>query len=168
MSDVESSIRFCAQHEQDTQQLGEIIAANLHGGLFIALTGTLGAGKTRLVQAIAESLGVERTEVTSPTFSLVQVYQGRLPLVHIDAYRIADDDEYLELGIDEMCDDQSVVIMEWAERFTTLLPTDRLSIQIEVQGDSQREFLICWPEKSASTAHVGEFIRQDLKRSDSR
>ena len=123
-------------------------------GLLITLQGTLGAGKTNLVQSIAEGLEIDRTQVVSPTFTLIQVHRGRMLLVHIDAYRIGDEDQYLELGIDEFFDDQHVVAMEWAEKFVEILPSERLDIQIEVVGDEQRTFRFSWSEECSTAAEI--------------
>ena len=85
-------------------------------GTTVALCGTLGAGKTRLVQAIAEGLGVNRRDVVSPTFVLIQEYRGRRMIYHIDAYRLRDDDEFQQLGPDEYFESDGLVLIEWADR----------------------------------------------------
>src|SRR5689334_12354458 len=90
-----------ARDEQATVKLGAALAKVLSAGSLVALIGPLGAGKTRLVQAIAEALEVPRSECVSPTFTLIHEYQGRLPIYHFDAYRVKDEDEFLELGPDE-------------------------------------------------------------------
>jgi len=150
---------------EQTQAFGMQIAAALQPGVLITLKGTLGAGKTNLVQAIAAGLEIDRSHVNSPTFALIQIHQGRLQLVHIDAYRIADDDQYLELGIDEYIDSPAVVAMEWAEKFTDLIPADRLAIEIEVADETRRLIRLTWPdsESTASTAStVGRKLSQAM------
>ncbi len=92
---------FTAANEDDTARLGAALAEVLPAGAVAALYGALGAGKTRLVQALAQALGIDRRQVTSPTFVLIQEYHGRKILYHIDAYRIRDEDEFLALGPDE-------------------------------------------------------------------
>lgn len=146
----------------ETNQLGEIIASALQPGLLVTLKGTLGAGKTFLVQAIAETLGLDRKSVVSPTFTLIQVHRGRLELVHIDAYRIADDDQYFELGIDEYIDSDGVVAMEWAEKFDALLPDDRLQIEIDVLDEHQRRYTIRWPASDCLANQVGSVLKDAL------
>ena len=84
---------FIAENENDTARLGCALAQSLSDGGVVALCGTLGAGKTRLVQAMAEALGVDRRQVVSPTFVLIQEYRGQKAIYHIDAYRLRDDDE---------------------------------------------------------------------------
>ncbi len=134
---------FLADSEADTERLGSLLADVLPAGTVIALVGTLGAGKTRLVQAVAAALGVLRDAVTSPTFMLVNEYAGgRLPVYHIDAYRLHDEDEFLELGPEEYFDGAGLTFVEWADRVENCLPTDFIRIEIEVAGDVRRQFTI--------------------------
>lgn len=156
------SIEFTSHGPADTRRLATCLAAALPGGLVIALDGTLGAGKTFLVQSIAQARGVKRGSVTSPTFSLIQVYPGDLPLVHIDAYRIADVDEYQQLGIDELIDAGGVTLMEWADRFEDQLPADRLTVSIEVEGETTRRFVIGWPESGPLARTCGQALVRSL------
>jgi len=102
--------------------------------LTIGLTGTLGAGKTQWTRFFAEACGLVNQEATSPTFMLVHSYPTKPPIYHLDAYRVGDEDEFLELGIEEMFDEQAVTIIEWAERFPNLLPKDFLHMAIDL-GD---------------------------------
>ncbi len=134
-------LKFEAASEGDTRRLGNAIADCLESGITIGLTGTLGAGKTRLVQTIAARLGIDEKTVVSPTFSLVHSYAGRMNVVHIDAFRIKDADEFLELGVDEYIESEAVVVIEWAERFADCLPPDVVWIRIELD-DSVRTFEI--------------------------
>jgi tRNA threonylcarbamoyladenosine biosynthesis protein TsaE len=138
-----SEFSFLAESEADTERLGSLLADVLPAGTVIALVGTLGAGKTRLVQAVTAALGVPRDAVTSPTFMLVNEYAGgRLPVYHIDAYRLRDEDEFLELGPEEYFDSAGLTFVEWADRVESCLPTDFIRIEIEVAGDVQRQFTI--------------------------
>src|SRR3954452_17710682 len=117
--------QFSAEDENDTQRLGAAIAAVLQAGSVVGLIGPLGAGKTRLVQAVANALGVAPGSVTSPTFVLVNEYTGgRLPIYHFDTYRLKDDDEFLNLGPEEYFDSGGITFVEWADRVETLLPPD--------------------------------------------
>jgi tRNA threonylcarbamoyladenosine biosynthesis protein TsaE len=133
---------FHASDETDTERIGAALAELLPDGAMIALEGTLGAGKTRLVQAVARASGVTDQTVTSPTFVLVQEYHGRRPIYHFDAYRIKDDDEFLELGPDEYFDSQGITFVEWAGRVAACLPEDRIEISIEVLGETARGFRV--------------------------
>ena len=116
------------------------MADALPEGTTVALCGTLGAGKTRLVQAIAEAVGVDRRDVLSPTFVLVQEYHGRRGICHVDAYRLRDQSEFLALGPEEYFEGDGLVLVEWADRVMNCLPTDRLEIHIEVTGPQSRRF----------------------------
>ncbi len=158
---------FNAADEAATAALGHALAGVLPPGTTVALCGTLGAGKTRLVQAIAEGLGVDRRDVVSPTFVLIQEYQrregGRHPpgdgkqdsgvawgvpaslspgrtIYHIDAYRLRDDDEFQQLGPDEYFESDGLVLIEWADRVEGSLPRDYVEIRIEVTGVDSRRF----------------------------
>jgi tRNA threonylcarbamoyladenosine biosynthesis protein TsaE len=131
---------FHAESEVDTERLGAALADALPGGTVVALMGTLGAGKTRLVQAFAAAQGVPRDAATSPTFVLVNEYQGRLPIYHIDAYRLRDEDEFLELGPEEYFDSAGVTFIEWADRVADCLPAERVEIRCEATGETSRRF----------------------------
>lgn len=142
-SNMIAMFTFTANDEHDTDRLGAALAKALPPGTVVALVGTLGAGKTRLVQAVAAAVGVPRADVTSPTFVLVNEYTGgRLPIYHFDTYRLKDDDEFLNLGPDEYFDSNGLTFVEWADRVADLLPTERLEISISVTGEKSREFQI--------------------------
>lgn len=131
---------YNADDEQATAALGAALAEVLPPGTTVALLGTLGAGKTRLVQAIAEACGVSSRQVVSPTFVLIQQYRGRRPVCHIDAYRLRDEDEFDQLGPDELFESDALVLVEWADRVTGSLPRERIEIRIEVTGPRSRRF----------------------------
>ena len=135
-------IIFNAADEAATAALGHALAGVLPSGTTVALLGTLGAGKTRLVQAIAEGLGVNRRDVVSPTFVLIQEYRGRRMIYHIDAYRLRDDDEFQQLGPDEYFEGDGLVLIEWADRVEGSLPREYIEIRIEVTGSESRRFQI--------------------------
>ena len=137
---MHSELRFEATGLDDTERLGRALAETLPAGTVIALLGTLGAGKTRLVQAVAAALGVDREQVVSPTFVLVQQYQGERLIYHLDAYRLHDDDEFLQLGPEEFFDAGGLTFVEWADKVERCLPQEHLTIEIEVAGPTSREF----------------------------
>ena len=125
----------CELHNVDIarlEQLGWALSQCLPMRVVVGLRGTLGAGKTRLVQAIAAASGVDVTTVTSPTFTLVQHYRGSRLIHHIDAYRLADEDEFIELGGEELIEDNATVLIEWPDRIARCLPHDIVMIDIEV------------------------------------
>ena len=131
-----------ARDENATRLLGAALAKVLPDGTTVALCGTLGAGKTRLVQAIAEASGVERREVVSPTFVLIQEHCGRRPIYHIDAYRLRDEDEFLQLGPEEYFESAGLTLIEWADRVARCLPRQRIEIHAEVTGPESRRFTV--------------------------
>lgn len=137
-----NSFVYHAADESATARLGAALAELLPDGTTVALCGTLGAGKTRLVQAIAAAVGVDRRRVVSPTFVLIQEYHARRTICHIDAYRLRDEDEFDALGPDEHFESDAVTLVEWADRVAGSLPRDRLEIHIEVTGAESRRFEI--------------------------
>jgi tRNA threonylcarbamoyladenosine biosynthesis protein TsaE len=146
-------LTYIATDEAGTAALGAALAEVLPAGSTVALNGTLGAGKTRLVQAIAEALGVDRRAVVSPTFVLVQEYAGRRKFYHFDAYRLKDLDEFLALGPEEYFDSDGLVLIEWADRVVDGLPEEFLTIEISVTGANERKF-----EISANGDKYGEAL----------
>ncbi len=136
---------FEAAREEDTDRFGAAVAAAARGQrMTIALCGTLGAGKTRFAQALAAACGVPREEVVSPTFVLCQQYEGDRTINHLDAYRLHDEDELRELGVEELIESADLTIIEWADRVPDALPDEYLRIEIEVVGPTARQFLAQW------------------------
>lgn len=125
--------------ESATEQLGLLLSEVLPDRAMVALSGTMGAGKTRLVQAIARASGVAADDVVSPTFVLINEYQGRRPIFHFDAYRLRDDDEFLALGPEEYFAAEGWTFVEWAERVRACLPAERLEIVLEITGPTTRQ-----------------------------
>ena len=120
------------------QAFGESWAADLVGGEVFALYGVLGAGKTQLVKGLARGLGY-LGDVTSPTFTLVHEYLGgRLPLYHIDLYRIADENAALQTGVEEYLPSSGVTVIEWPEAISSLLPADTRHWRIEIASLTER------------------------------
>ena len=134
-----SRLLFVARDLSDTDRLGAALAQVLPASSVISLVGTLGAGKTYLVQALASALGVARESVVSPTFVLCQEYQGSKKIVHVDAYRLRDEDEFLELGPQEWFESEGLTLIEWADRVESCLPVERLEIRIEVLPADARQ-----------------------------
>lgn len=120
--------------EVATARLGAAIARALNPGEAVCLSGPLGAGKSTLARALVRALTTPDEDVPSPTFTLVQFYEGAgLEIAHFDLYRLTDPDEAYEIGLDEALDDGAAVI-EWPERLAGRLPADRLDVEIAFQG----------------------------------
>lgn len=116
---------------EDTYAIGEAIGAKAVPGQICTLTGDLGVGKTALTQGVARGLGVKEP-VGSPTFTIVQVYEsGRIPLYHLDVYRIGDVSEMDEIGYEDYFYGDGICIIEWADLIPELLPSERMEILIE-------------------------------------
>lgn len=127
----------------DTLRIGRAIGEALVGGEVIGLMGELGAGKTHLVKGIAAGLGVTDDRiVNSPTFVLVNEYAGRVPVYHLDAYRLADAGQLAALGFDEMCDSGGVVIVEWADRVREEMPDGAMGIMLASTGELDRRIAL--------------------------
>ncbi|HLN33239.1 MAG TPA: tRNA (adenosine(37)-N6)-threonylcarbamoyltransferase complex ATPase subunit type 1 TsaE [Gemmataceae bacterium] len=123
----------------ETTALGKRLASVLFPGAVIALVGQLGAGKTFLVRAIAEGLGIADSRVvTSPTFVLIQEYGASLPMYHFDAYRLLTQAEFVDLGVHEYFEGRGVSFVEWADRVEGCLPLDHLRVTLEITGPETR------------------------------
>ena len=123
-------IEFFTHSEKETEKLGEKLGRLVEPGTIILIKGGLGAGKTVFTRGIARGLGIEEP-VTSPTFTLIHQYQGRLPLYHFDIYRIEDPDEMDDIGYEEFFYGDGVAVVEWPEKMEWLLPDEYLEIVIE-------------------------------------
>lgn len=115
-----------------------MLGRTLRGGETIALYGPLGAGKTALVRGIAQGLGASPTAVTSPTFVVIHEYQGRLPLAHVDLYRIRSLRELESIGLIEYFSGQTVTAIEWADKGLAALPQDRIEITLNHRAARSR------------------------------
>ncbi|MGE5590389.1 MAG: tRNA (adenosine(37)-N6)-threonylcarbamoyltransferase complex ATPase subunit type 1 TsaE [Bacillota bacterium] len=125
----------CISHSpEETRTLGRRLGALLDSGDVVVLAGNLGAGKTCLAQGICQGLGVDEP-VSSPTFTLINEYRGRLKVYHLDAYRLSGPADAADLGLEEILGGDGVALVEWAERIADYLPQDRL--QVELQPDAE-------------------------------
>jgi tRNA threonylcarbamoyladenosine biosynthesis protein TsaE len=125
--------------EAATQALGRALGAVLRAGVAICLTGPLGAGKSTLARALVRALTTPAEDVPSPTFTLVQFYEGaRLNVAHFDLYRLSSPDEAYEIGLDEALEDGAALI-EWPERLEGDLPRDRLDVEIALSDRGEGE-----------------------------
>lgn len=134
-----NQFEFTASSLEETRKIGLEIARQLTAPTAIALTGTLGAGKTQLARAILEGQGVNPEHVSSPTFTICQEYDGeKLKLFHVDLYRIQDDDELMELGPEQWVDGEGIALIEWADRFEWVLGSCQTEIELEPLGEESR------------------------------
>ena len=134
--------KLTSSSHQQTDWLGQVLGHTLRGGETIALYGPLGAGKTALVRGIAQGLGASPTAVTSPTFVVIHEYQGRLPLAHMDWYRIRSLRELESTGVMEYFSGQTVTAIEWADKGLALLPQDRIEITLSHRTAQSRLILL--------------------------
>ncbi|MBQ5906652.1 MAG: tRNA (adenosine(37)-N6)-threonylcarbamoyltransferase complex ATPase subunit type 1 TsaE [Treponema sp.] len=130
---------------EETIELGRKIGRLLTKGDVIAMQGTLAAGKTTITKGIAESLGVTDT-ITSPTFCLISEYSGKMPLYHMDVYRLDGGEDFINLGTDDMIYGDGVSIIEWSEKIMDELPKKTIILKLEPQEDGSRIITIeNWP-----------------------
>jgi tRNA threonylcarbamoyladenosine biosynthesis protein TsaE len=128
---------FESSSAEETRKLGKRLGALLKAGDYVGLSGQLGAGKTLFARAIAEGLGVNVDDVSSPTFSIVQTYKGRSPLHHVDLYRLESLDELTATGFFDL--ETGVSVVEWAEKIPAAIPKECLRLSFSVLGETQRQ-----------------------------
>ncbi|MDL2228919.1 tRNA (adenosine(37)-N6)-threonylcarbamoyltransferase complex ATPase subunit type 1 TsaE [Treponema sp. OttesenSCG-928-L16] len=142
MTKPEASLaEFASASPEDTLRIGEIIGKRLRPGNILALTGGLGAGKTCFSKGIAKALGVEE-EITSPTYTIINEYQGRLTFYHIDAYRLSGDEDFAALGAEELLYGEGISLIEWSERIPNSIPPEALTVEFEIQEGNKRRIRI--------------------------
>ncbi len=137
-------MQFISNSPDETQGFAADMAKSLKSGDVLCLYGDLGAGKTAFVQGLAKGLGIDEP-ITSPTFTIVNEYEGRLPLYHFDVYRIADSDEMYEVGFDEYVYGEGVSVIEWPQLIADILPERRFDIEIKKdfgKGENYREITV--------------------------
>lgn len=135
------TFEFLSSSPAATQSLGKKIGERLAAGSILALSGELGCGKTWLTRGICEGLGVPLRQVSSPTFVLVNEYKGRLPVYHMDLYRLGSIDDGFEIGIMDYFNraESGIMVIEWAEKMISLLPADILSVKYDILGPKKRK-----------------------------
>lgn len=126
---------------EETFQLGVQLAGRLQPGACLVLVGDLGAGKTTLTQGVAKGLGVT-VPVTSPSYLIVQEYPGRIPLFHVDAYRLNGVEDLVEIGFDDYLSGDGVVVVEWGDKVADALPKTSQWITFEVRQDRSRNITL--------------------------
>jgi tRNA threonylcarbamoyladenosine biosynthesis protein TsaE len=151
-----NSYTFLSNSPAATSGLGKKMGKRLKAGSIIALIGELGCGKTLLTRGICAGLDVPIRQVNSPTFVLVNEYHGRLPVFHMDLYRIGEIAEGFEIGIlDYLGRGSGVIVVEWAEKILSLLPDDHLKVQFHILSARKRQIVL-----SASGRRFRSLIRE--------
>jgi len=158
MSTNSTDAQFAVQSRapRQTREIGEALGRLLGRGDVVALIGILGAGKTVLAKGLAQGIGVANARhVSSPGFTLINRYDARVPLYHVDAFRLSNSAQLEALGADEMLYGEGAVVIEWADRVSSLLPPERLEIHMEILGPSERRLLFSGKGKRAAALIQG-------------
>ncbi len=138
-------ITFTTNSAEETIELGKKIGSLLQKGDIIAMQGTLAAGKTTITKGIAQALEVKDT-ITSPTFCLISEYEGKMPLYHMDVYRLDGAEDFANLGTEDMLYGEGVSIIEWSEKIMEELPKKTITLKLEPHEDGSRTITIeNWP-----------------------
>jgi tRNA threonylcarbamoyladenosine biosynthesis protein TsaE len=132
---------------EDTLAIARALGEVLAPGDVVALTGELGAGKTVFCKGVGEALGIPPDRILSPSFTIVTEHRGRLPLTHVDVYRLDTVREAEEIGLDETLAGEGVCVVEWAEKVTELLPTDCVKVTFTISGGDRREIAVAVPDQ---------------------
>ena len=135
-------LRLISNSTNETIFFGEEIGKILKAGDVVGLAGELGSGKTYFTKGIALGLGISPDTVTSPSFTLVNEYEGRLKLFHIDGYRLKDVSDFLSAGLDEYFYKDGVAVMEWADRWPEILPDNTIMVEFRILSEEKRELTI--------------------------
>jgi tRNA threonylcarbamoyladenosine biosynthesis protein TsaE len=139
---------FNSESVEQTLRFGRELVLMLADKDLVVLTGPLGAGKTCFIKGMALGLGIDNDEVKSPSFTLVNEYRtGRIPLYHLDLYRMKDASELYEIGWDDYLMREGIIVVEWGEKAEYLLPEKRIEIQIEIVSDNVRKIFLNFGEK---------------------
>ena len=139
-------LNLTTKSADETIELGKKLGSMLKGGEIIAMQGTLAAGKTTITKGIAQALGIKDT-ITSPTFCLISEYEGKVPLYHMDVYRLDGGEDFINLGVEDMIYGKGVSIIEWSEKVMSELPKKTIILRIEaVENTTERKITIeNWP-----------------------
>lgn len=150
---------YLSRSAGETQGLGQALSSLLLPGDVVLLDGDLGAGKTCFAQGVARGLGV-REQVVSPTFTLLREYRGRMPLYHLDAYRLQGDADLFSMGVEEYAEGDGVLLVEWGERAPGFFVMERLEVRFEFgAGDDDRR-LVFTPRGDAWSRRICEMPRE--------
>lgn len=137
------NVKRISRSVEETERIASELAQALAPGAVLALEGELGAGKTQFVRGLVMGLGGEPRIVSSPTFVLLNVYQTpRMPVYHLDAYRVSGGEDFEAIGFEELLEQQGIVVVEWPSRVESILPAKRITIHLTSTGRNSREIEI--------------------------
>lgn len=155
-SDAVDALRLISRSDEETRRLGQLLGEIIVTGTTVALSGDLGSGKTVFVQGLAKGLEVpEAYYVTSPTYTIMNEFPGRLRLFHVDLYRLTTPDEMEEIGLDELFSGTEVIAVEWPERLPHRFFGNHISVSFTVSGDDVREIILI-PYGQAAADLIGK------------
>ena len=159
----EKCVTYVANSEKETILIGQQLGQCLRSGDFVALSGELGSGKTWFAKGLALGLDVSPgTVITSPSFALMNEYQGRIPLFHMDAYRLEKRSAFLSTGLEEYFYEDGVVAMEWSDRWPEILPGQRVNVDIEILDEVSRRIVLSGSHPRA--VDILEEMEEKLRR----
>jgi len=139
-------LKLISDSREQTLEVGRLIGAILERGDIVALIGELGSGKTCLTQGMAKGLGVEENvPVVSPTFTLINEYPGKIPLIHFDVYRLSGPRDLEDMGYEEYFEGGGIIVIEWAEKIRDILPAKTLFISMRYIDENTREMILEGP-----------------------
>lgn len=140
-------VELLSSREGDTLFVARTLGRILKRGDVVALTGDLGAGKTVFCKGVGEVLGIPADRILSPSFTIVSEHQARLPLCHVDVYRLSSEEEALDMGLDEILSGDRVCLVEWAEKIRFLLPRDCIKVTFLFLGGDKRRLSLAVPDE---------------------
>lgn len=141
MSMITTNEPIITENHEQTEQFAARFASGLNGGEVISFSGDLGSGKTTFIRGLAKGLGADPRSVSSPSYTLVNIYEGDTRLVHVDLYRLGEESEIVELGLEDLFSVDTVVAVEWGERLPSSIRCD-FGIHFEVIGDMERRITV--------------------------
>ncbi len=139
---MKTTVTMLTYSPEETQELGQRLAARLKPGNIVCLFGDLGSGKTTFVKGLARGMGLDPRQVHSPTFVLLNIYEGKRTLYHFDFYRLEHPEDIAAIGYDDFLYGTGISVVEWSERFGVLLPQEFLRLDFQVQGKDRRRIVL--------------------------
>jgi len=149
-------MEYYLSNPEATENFGKVLGQCLPSGAVLCLKGDLGTGKTLLTRGVAAAFGVDDKDVVSPTFTIMNIYQGTQEIRHFDLYRLEHSEELDDVGFDEYCGGEGITVVEWADLFPERMPEEAILIYIERQGEGRKITLVAQED-------VGESILEKLE-----